>query len=433
MTPRSPEDPTSLESRDERATIQSVRRRPGRQLVAGCATVALALSAALPVILPLERAEGETGAEPGATSDPHARAAEQSPALQTGEAGIAKPPGDLRRPPLRVRVEPVRKGRIERGGEVTGVVRAFRDATVSAEAAGRVIERYVEPGDSVEAGQPLLHLDDTRQRLAVEQAAANVAVRKIDAEEARGELDRGEELARGKTISTSRREALGFAVERASSGLALAEVALREAERTLADATVRAPFPGSIEAMHVDVGDYLVPGTPVTSLVDLSRARLRAGVTAAEATQLVAGARATAIFEDLGGAAIAGEIRSIGRVADPASGTYQVEMWLDNPEATLRDGMVGRLRFPLGGESSHAVVPRSALMRRDGRLSLFVIEDSSEGPRAFARPVLLGRSDGERVEVLEGAARGDRVVTHGLFALRDGARVHIEADLALSR
>jgi membrane fusion protein (multidrug efflux system) len=387
-----------------------------RWLLAGCAALVLGISAAIPVLRPDFEAESQ----------------EEARASLTGEPQTAATHDPHRRPPLRVRVESVREGRIKRGGEVTGVVHAFRGATVSAETAGRVLERFVEPGDTVEADQPLLRLDDTRLGLAVEQVRANITARKIDFEEANRELTRGEELARGKTISTSRREALGYAVERARSGLALAEVSLREAERALADTTVRAPFPGSIETVHVNVGDYLTPGTPVTSLVDLSRARLRAGVTAAEAAQLAAGARATAIFEVLGGAEISGEIRSIGRVADPASGTYQVEMWLDNSNASLRDGMVGRLRFPLAGTANHAIVPRTALVRRDGRLTLFVVEDSPEGLTAHARPVLLGRSDAAEIEVLEGATWGDRVVTNGLFALRDGARIYVEADLALT-
>ena len=432
MTIRIPDDPRAGEPGDGRAgpAAGSVGKQSSRRwLLAGSAALAMSISAAIPVLRPdveddTRKDDARKEVNAMAPAGAHASLDTEPESLATRDPN--------RRPPLRVRVEPVREGRIERGGEVTGVVRAFRGATVSAETAGRVLERYVEPGDTVEAKQPLLRLEDTRLRLAVEQARAKVAARKIDVEEAGRELDRGEELARGKTISKSRREALGYAVERTRSGLALAEVSLREAERALADATVRAPFPGSIETVHVDVGDYLVPGTPVTSLVDLSRARLRAGVTAAEATQLAAGARATAIFEDLGGAAIPGEIRSIGRVADPASGTYQVEMWLDNPEASLRDGMVGRLRFPLAGEATHVIAPRSALVRRDGRLTVFVVEDSPEGLTAHARPVLLGRSDAEQVEVLEGAALGDRLVTHGLFALRDGAKVQVEADLALT-
>ncbi|MBW2273448.1 MAG: efflux RND transporter periplasmic adaptor subunit [Deltaproteobacteria bacterium] len=429
MTIRIPDDPHAGDPGDGRAGRAEAsvgKQRSRRWLLAGSAALAMSISAAIPVLrTDIEDDAWKDDARKEMQASAHASLDTEPESLATRDPN--------RRPPLRVRVEPVREGRIERGGEVTGVVRAFRSATVSAETAGRVLERYVEPGDTVEAKQPLLRLEDTRLRLAVEQARAKVAARKIDVEEAGRELDRGEELARGKTISKSRREALGYAVERARSGLALAEVSLRETERALADATVRAPFPGSIETVHVDVGDYLAPGTPVTSLVDLSRARLRAGVTAAEATQLAAGAQATAIFEDLGGAAIPGEIRSIGRVADPASGTYQVEMWLDNPEARLRDGMVGRLRFPLAGKATHVIVPRSALVRQDGRLTLFVVEESPEGLTAHARPVLLGRSDAEQVEVLEGTALGDRVVTHGLFALRDGATVQVEADLASTR
>ncbi len=335
------------------------------------------------------------------------------------------------RPALRVRVATVREGRVSREGEASGIVRAFRKTTVASEVAGRVIERLVEPGAHVEAGQPLVALDATRLELVVQEALATLEARKVDVAEARNELERGEQLFRENTVSDSQLDALRFGLDRAESALALAQVALRSARRDLADTRVAAPFASTVETVHAEVGDHLSPGEPVATLVDLSRARLHVGVTASEASGLVPGASASASFDVLGGLALPGEIRSIGRVADPASGTYDVEVWLDNEDGRLREGMVARVRLPHSSQDVYPVVPRTALIRRDGQMSIFVVEGKGAGARAVARPARVGRSSQRDVELLAGAALGERVVVDGLFALRDGAPVIVEADLAL--
>lgn len=350
--------------------------------------------------------------------DPGAHAETARAAATRSESGT--------RPAVRVRVVSVRSGRIEGGEVASGVVHAFRKTSLASETSGRVLERRVEPGDVVEGGQELVVLDAARLRLSEEQARATLGARRVDLVEAKRELERGEQLKRGNTIAESRHDALRFGVERAESNVELAEVALRDAQRAVEEATIRAPFAGTVESVEVDVGDYLTPGAPVATMVDLSRARVRAGVTAAEAKGLEVGGRAVVIFEDLGADEDLGEIQSIGRVADPATGTYTVEVWIDDASGALREGMVAQVRLSLAEGGAQPLIPRSALIRRDGRMSVFVIEGQDEHATARARRVRIGRSNRDSVEILDGASIGDRVVVDGLFALSDGARVLIE-------
>jgi len=247
--------------------------------------------------------------------------------------------------------------------------------------------------------------------------------RKVDLAEAEQELARGEQLAAGNTISKSRIDSLRFGVDRAKAQLDLARVNLATAQRALEDATIVAPFDGSVEEMMADVGDYLSPGTPIAELVDLSRARVRAGVTAVEARSLESDVEVAVVFEDLGAREMRGRIRSVGRLADPGTGTYTVEVWVDDPDRDLRDGMVARVLLPHSASDPQPVVPRAALIRRQGLISLFVVEDDI----AHARTVRVGRSNSELVEILSGVELGDSVVVDGLFALRDGAPVSVES------
>ncbi len=343
-----------------------------------------------------------------------------------GQAAVSAP--DPLQTGVRVRTVPVETGRLTARDEVSALVHAFHKATVTAETSGRVLERLAEPGDAVEPGDVLFQLDASRPRLELDRAVATIAARQTDLAHARRELERGRKLMERNAISEQKRDDLEYAVEKAESELALAVVARDSAKRALEDATIRAPFAGVVEDDLVDVGDFVTSGVPVATVVELSRVRLRAGVTAAEASRLAVGMNARAQFAALGGDSLEAELKSIGLVADPTDGTYVVEFWVENPDGHLRDGMIASVELPAPERDPHPLVPRGALLRREGRTAVFVVEGMGANARAFARLLRIGRSQGNRVEVLEGLREGERVVVDGHFALSDGAAVVPESN-----
>ena len=328
--------------------------------------------------------------------------------------------------PVRVRVASARRGDVQRQATVDGVVAAYRKATVAAETNGRVVRRTVEPGDSVPAGKALLALDSERALIARDQASAGVRTRQIDLQQAGNELRRGQDLRRQEFISEDALEQLKFAEVRAQAALAAAQAELAAAERVLADAEVRAPFPGIVEVVHVHEGDYLSPGTPVATLVDFSKVRIKAGVTAREATLLRDAGQIELTLDALGPGRLRGTVNSVARMADAATGTYTLEVWLEVSASPtgglLREGMLAVVYLPHAGVATHLAVPSTAVFRRDGTMHVFVVKDR----RATLRAVRLGHTNGSTIEVLEGLTVGDLVVTEGQFALRDDAPVTFE-------
>lgn len=311
---------------------------------------------------------------------------------------------------------------ISRQTVVTGIVEAFRKATVAAEASGRVVSRRVEPGDRVTKNQKMLLLDATKTEAAHAEALANVAARKVDLAAARSALARGEKLGSSASISKDELEVLTFAMQRAEADLAAGQATAESAARALADAAIVAPFNASAEVVHVQEGDYVTPGMAVVTVADFSRLRLRAGVTADEAALLQVNSSVAVAFDVLGTATLQGEIHSVGRIADPDNGTYPVEIWLPNtPNSPLREGMVANIRLPSDSNEPRVTVPVAAIFRRQGRLHVFTVKDDL----ATIQPVTIGRRNDTLAEVLVGIKAGDSVVVNGQFALRDGAPVTI--------
>ena len=328
--------------------------------------------------------------------------------------------------PVHVRVAPATLADLRRESTAAGVVEAFRKATVAAEAHGRVTLRSVEPGDAVAAGQVLVQLDKERARIALNEAGARVRAGEIDLRKAHNALRRGRDLHAGEFISRDVLEDLHFAEARARAALGAARAQGAAAERVLADAEVRAPFAGIAERIHVHEGDYVNPGTPVATLADFSKVRVKAGITAREAASLQGVGHAELTLGVLGPEPLRAAINSVARVSEPATGTYTLELWLEDVSEDLRgglrEGMLATVHLPHAGAETRLTVPSAAVFRRGGVMHAFVVRDG----RAALRPVRTGRSNGPIVEVLGGLAEGDVVVTDGQFALRDGAPVVVE-------
>lgn len=352
----------------------------------------------------------------------------------TGACGVDAPASDEAagksatdtRPAQRVRVAAVRRGQLGGLAGVAGLTSAFRTATVSSQVSAQVVLRHVEPGQQVEQGDPLVTLDDTLLAIAVDESRATLAARKVDVAEAQRELERARELFGKGTISDGEHEGFGFQRDRAQSARDLADAALRRTQRALADAVVRAPFAGTVERIDVQVGDFLAPGAPVAVVADFGRVRLRAGVTAREAADLAPGDMATVWIDALGGGEWKAPVHSVGLMADESTGTYPVEVWLDNAEHRIRGGMVAELRLAPPEDSPGTVVPRAAILRRKGRLSVYVAEGKGSELRAISRAVRVGRQQGGWVELLEGVRPGERVVVEGQFALTEGAAIFVD-------
>jgi len=326
---------------------------------------------------------------------------------------------------IRVRTAQAAPIPVAGAGNATGVVSAFRKATVAAEVPGRIVERRVEPGTIAQGGQVLVRIDPERAGLRLRQAQAMAEARRVDAEHARHEYVRGERLLQREVVSQDTVDDLRFAERAARAQLQAALVAVASAERELQDAAVKAPFDGQIEAVHVQVGDYVNPGQPIITQTDFSKARVIAGVASREASLLRTGDNAVAVFDDLGGENVTALITSVGRVKDPVTGTYAVELIVaQDGLAQLREGMIATVSWQSAPvDTPRLSVPSAALVRQAGQIRIYVVEQG----RAHARDVRIGKSDGHRVEVVSGLDPGDQVVIEGQFALRDGAAVDASA------
>jgi membrane fusion protein (multidrug efflux system) len=308
--------------------------------------------------------------------------------------------------------------------EAIGTVSAQRGVDLAVEVAGVVEEIAFRANDQVATGQVLLQLKDR-----VEQADLGAA--EAEAGLARRNLERAQTLG-------DRGIGAKAAVDTATAEASAAESRVVRLRAVLEQKTLEAPFAGTIGIPRVDIGQYVSPGTVVATLqgLDSMRVDFTTPEQALPDLEVGQGVLVGAEPDDLG---IAGEITGIDPKINPnmrlVSVRASVRASVGDPSGTLTPGQFVRIRVVLPEDAEVIAVPQTALVASLYGDYVYVIRQADAGPggtgagepglvvrQAFVRP---GRRSGGMVEILEGVAVGDRVVSAGQNRLTGGTPVKV--------
>jgi len=296
------------------------------------------------------------------------------------------------------------------------------DAAIAAEAAGAVTMVRIEEGVRVVEGESVVRLDATKAELGVRQAEAMLAQARANYERSKSDLSRKQTLLNDKTIPPNVFDAFKAQYDAAAAGVDAAESGLQLAKRRLADMTVTAPFGGVVRDKHVSVGQYVREGDTLFVLMRVDPLKLQFDLPEKYAGRLAAGQQVRATVVALPGQEFTGTIQTVFPSVAVESRTIRVEARMPNPGYRLKPGFSATVRAPLARLPGSLVVPRSALVRREGTENVFVVK----GDRAELVRIQTGVETADRVEVVSGLGPTDRVIVSGAETLRPGDRVQVK-------
>lgn len=305
-----------------------------------------------------------------------------------------------------------------------GSVTAARGVSVSTEAAGVVTGIHFESGTTVRAGQVLVTLDSSveRAQLSSIQARRELAV-----------------LSAGRTRTLVERQAapraqLDSDEAQLKSSRADAEALQAQIDRK----TVRAPFAGRLGIRAVNLGQYLNPGTPVTTLQALGTVYVDFALPQQDLADVRVGAAVRVTITAAGGAPLTGVIAAIDPAVDSTTRTLKLRASVPNPGERLRPGMFAEVSVLLPPRPAQVIAPATAIVHAAYGDSVFVVEDVVPGPpRPDGRPlrklrqqfVRSGETRGDFVAILEGVKAGQELVSVGAFKLRNGGLAVVNNDV----
>jgi RND family efflux transporter MFP subunit len=305
----------------------------------------------------------------------------------------------------------------------TGIIAARVQSNLGFRVAGKIVERLVNVGQQVEAGQPLMRIDETDLRLALSAknnavAAARATVVQLDADERRYAS-----LRNSGWISRQRYEQTKAALDTATAQLAAAEAEARVAENEATYSVLVADANGTVVETFGEPGQVVSAGQTV---VRLAHAGPREAVVALpETIRPAIGSLAEAGMYGDDGRRYGAHLRQLADSADAQTRTYEARYVLDGEAAAAPLGATVTIRLASQASEPEIQVPLGAVLD-DGRKTGVWVLDSATSTVRF-RPVKLVRVGGETA-VISGLSSGDPIVSLGAHLLQEGARVRTASE-----
>ena len=319
--------------------------------------------------------------------------------------------------------------------EITVVGNLIGDATVSVvpRVAGRLQAIYVRLGDRVSMGQRIAKIEDFELQEQVKQAEAaqevsraTIRQREADLQLALTNAERSRNLFARQLLP---KQTLDDTEARYQSAIAQLDLAraqssqtnarLDELQITLNNTTIVSPVNGFVARRAADPGAFVGQNAPIADVVDISRVRLVANIVEKDLRQIGVGDEGTVEVDAFPGEEFTGRIARVSPVLDPSTRTAPIEIEIPNPGFRLKPGMYARVGITTNQKKDTLVVPVSAVIDLGGRRGVFVAQESNT---AIFRQIRTGIEEATQIEILEGLAEGDVIVTTGAGSLREGER-----------
>jgi len=334
----------------------------------------------------------------------------------------------------------------------SGRVESVSRSQISSEILGLVLERHVQEGDRIVAGQLLLVLRDDTLQAQVRQAEAaleqlesvtrgqaRVALERAEAEleQAEHETRRRRQLLDQSLVSTEDLEQFEQAETLARNSVAAARLEvtslapggpeesllherLTAARTELAKTLIRAETSGTILTRDVEPGDLVQPGKVLFTLALDGATELRVPIDEKNLSRLVPGQQAMAIADAYPDDPFPAIVNHIAPRIDPQRGTVDVRLAVASPPTYLRQDMTVSVTIETGRRDHTLALPNDALnLLSNRRANVLVVRDG----RIQQQLVALGLRGLARTEVLAGLEAGERVLANAALSLAEGSRV----------
>lgn len=305
---------------------------------------------------------------------------------------------------VQVRVQEFSARETTREVTVSGRTEPNRTIEVRAEAEGAVVAIGAERGEAVAAHTVLLKLDLRDRSAQLAEAAALVAQREL-------EYKAMQDL-RTRSFTTD------VQIADASAQLEGARARHERIKLEIANTSVLAPIDAVLQERNAEIGDFVRTGDVVAELVDLDPLIVVGEVNEREISELMVGSKGKATLVD--GTELAGDVRYLAAVADPATRSFKVELSVANPGNAVRAGQTAEIRLFADQIRVHTLSAALLTLADDGTVGVKVLDNDE---RVKFYPVEIAGSSPEGIQVT-GLPDRIRLITVGQGFVTEGQRVN---------
>ena len=350
------------------------------------------------------------------------------------------PPGSKIVESPAVKVVTVKRGDISVPLVATGTIFPEYESKIGPKISGTIDIVYVDEGDTVQKGQPLVQLDQKNLLIAVRQgqAAVRVAEAQLKEAEVKGEnlqkeKERLAHLLKKNVISQQKYDDIDTAYSMAVIGMEVIRAQIlstREnlamAEQKLSDTVIIAPFSGLIVKRFINQGEFVstMPPSPLFLMMNIDKVKTEIGLPEIHIARIHIGNPVDVTVDTYPGSIFKGTVSTINPMVDPVSRAFTVKVEIPNKDHRLKPGMFARVTIYPTIHKSALIVPFKSVMKREGRAVVFVIE----GTTVRLRVVTAGITNEREIEVIDGVKEGEEVVIEGHYGMADNTTVRVERE-----
>ena len=306
----------------------------------------------------------------------------------------------------------------------SGKIEAVKSANLSTRIMGRVDKIHVRMGDKVTKGQLLLSINNTELSAKLAQVNAGIAEATAAYNNSEKDLKRFTALFDENSASQKELDDITANFNMAKARLEGARQMKNEVNAQFSYADIRAPFSGVVTNKFINPGDMANPGMPLLEVEAPGKYQVLTLVPESEITKIKQGMEVQVSLNSLN-ENVPGEVIEVSSSSKNTGGQYHVKVSLSETKVPILSGMYATVKFPIAGDnqSRATLIPLEAVVQKGQLSGVYTVSESNT---ALLRWLRLGRTYGDKVEVLSGLAADESFIISSNGKLYNGAKISIQ-------
>ena len=324
--------------------------------------------------------------------------------------------------------------------DYTGFVQAQQEMELKAQVSGQITGKFFKGGDTVVAGQKLYTIDQRTYQANLLNAQAGLANARAALAVAALDAERYTKLYANNAVSKQVLDNALMQRDQAQAAVNAQEALLENAQISMTDTTVTAPFTGRIDTTALEVGNFVTAGqTTLTKISNTNPVYVQITMAEPEYLKLSASKNSdggaaldnlSAVLSDGSTYDLKGKIAEVNRGINDNTGTLTIKALFDNPARRLLPGMFAHIQATAGIQQNALLIPKRAVTEMLYKKFVYVVGSDN---KVTMKEITLGPSVGRLYMVESGLTGDETLVVEGTGKVRQGAEVKpqpmTEADL----
>lgn len=300
-------------------------------------------------------------------------------------------------------------------------VEGSTSAAISAKLAGRIKEIVVQEGQKVQAGDPLLRLEEAELANSVQNSQAALVKAQVNYDLALADYHRYQQLHTQDAISEQQMQVAEAKLKTAQADVDSAAANEKNAQQQYSYSVITAPVDGIVANKTATLGQVVSPGSPLMTVQDLHQVYAVINIEQKDMGRIQPGQTAQMLVDAYPDKPFTGTVELMNPEAGAGNRMFRAKIKVNNELGLLKAGMFAKVELTAGAPAPLIAVPQAAILQKQGLYYVFSIEKDV----VARRQVGIGEISNANIEIKNGLTPGEKVAITSVNQLKDGQAVRI--------